>query len=161
MAFTGPNRQSRVVIGGGRREPCLRPADGPWFFVLILAIALGGCRGASGPEQHEALLGTVEGIQPDTAQITLRVAESRGPWSEPTRVTCLLTNDAEVYVNDRYAGLAGVRIGDTVELIGYRDPNPRTERFIVCLARIARNEPAPPMPDLTPPASRPTSQPQE
>lgn len=132
-----------------------------WGAVLILSLTFGGCRGASGPAQHEALVGTVESIQPDTAQVTIRVAESRGPWSEPTRVTGLLTNDAEVYVNDRYVGLEGVRVGDTVELIGYRDPNPRTERFIVCLARIARNAPAPPVPDLTPPASQPTTQPQE
>ncbi len=161
MTLSEPNRQSRVVIGGGRKGPCPRRSDVTWGVALVLAVALGGCRGASGPEQHEALLGAVESMQPDTAQITLRIAESRGPWSEPTRVTCLLTNDAEVYVNDRYAGLEEVRIGDTVELIGYRDPNPRTERFIVCLARIARNEPAPPVPDLTPPASQPASPPQE
>ena len=133
-----------------------------WATLLAGVVALGhGCRNASGPEQHEALLGTVESIQPDTGQITVRVEELRGERSPTARITCLVTSDAEVYVNDRYSGFDAIEIGDTVELIGYRDPNPRAERFIVCLTRIVRNEPAPPKPDLTPPATQPTTQPQE
>lgn len=141
------------------RQPVRRAACGAF---LLLAVAFsGGCRSASGPEQHEALLGTVESIQPDTGQITVRVEELRGERIQAERITCLLATDAEVYVNDRYSGFEGIEIGDMVELIGYRDPNPRAERFIVCLAQIVRNEPAPPKPDLTPPATQSTTQPQE
>jgi hypothetical protein len=105
------------------------------------------------------LSGTVESVRADTGQLTVRVLSPRAEESESERVSCLLTSDAEVYVNDKCSSLEAISIGDTVELIGYPDPSPRAERFLVCLALITRNEPLPPEPDLSPLPTQAATQP--
>jgi len=69
-------------------------------------------------------------------------------------VHCLLSSDAEVYINDKFSAIGAIAVGDTAELIGYRDPN-RVERFLVSLVHITRDEPLPPAPDLSAAGSTP------
>lgn len=118
---------------------------------------LGGCERPSAEGDYAVLAGTVEGLRSDTFELAVRVAERWPGRPKGEAVACLLTNDAEVYVNGRFSAFSAIAIGDAVELAGYYEPNRRGERFVVSLANITRNEPLPPEPDLTPPATQPAN----
>ena len=114
-----------------------------------------GCGGQPPATRHEIVTGVVEGLRTETGQLTVRTTGMRHERDEEPTVSCLLTSDAEVYINDKFSRVAALTIGDTVELIGYPDPGPRAERFLVLLAHVTRPEPLPPAPDLEVPASQP------
>lgn len=126
----------------------------------LAACLAAGCKEQSSQYRHQALCGTVESVRAKTDQLTVRIIEDRPRRGADQKIACLLTN-AEVYINDAFSSFDAIEIGDTVELIGYRDPSPRAEQFIVSLACITRNEPRPPEPDLSPPTTSPATQPQE
>ena len=127
---------------------------------LLVAGFVAGCSEQDRPERHEVLSGVVESLHADTGQLTVRTSGFRPESEGEQSVSCLLTSDAEVYVNDKFSGLAGLTVGDTVELVGYRDPIPRSERFLVALARVRRAAAAP-QPDLPPPTTTPATRPKE
>jgi hypothetical protein len=128
---------------------------------LLVACAVLGCNRQAPSNRHEVLTGTVEALQADIGQLTVRVPGLRREPDDDQKVTCLLANDTEVYINDRFRSFDAIALGDTVELIGYRDPSPRAERFVVRLAYITRNEPLPSEPDLALKVTPVTTQPQE
>jgi hypothetical protein len=128
---------------------------------LLVACFVAGCSKQDWPERHEALTGTIESLHPDTGQLTVRARGFRPESEGEQSVSCLLASDAEIYVNDKFCGLAGLTAGDTVELVGYRDPIPRAERFLVALARVQRAEPPAPPPDLPAQTTAPTTRPKE
>jgi len=128
---------------------------------LVLPWLSAGCREQPRPREHAVFRGTVESLRADTGQLTVS-ALGAGQRQQPNqKLSFLLTNDTEVYINDRFTSFDSIEIGDTVELIAYPDPDIREERFVVSLASITRNVPAPAEPDLSPPASAPTTQPKE
>jgi hypothetical protein len=114
-----------------------------------------GCSRQNSPSSYEAVSGVVASVQPDTGQLTIRCSGARPETDREREMACLLTNDAEVYVNDRFAGFEKIAVGDVIELIGYSGSSPRDERFVVSFAYITRTEPPPPEPDLTPRATQP------
>jgi hypothetical protein len=110
-----------------------------------------GCSRQGSSYRHELVTGTLESLDAATGQLVLRM---NVPGTDDERkLTCLLTNDAEVYVNDVFSGWDALRPGDAAELIGFTDPEPPHERFIVALAHVARALPPVPEPDLTPASS--------
>ena len=128
---------------------------------LLAVCATGACSRQAPSNRHEELSGIVEALQPETGRLTLRNTGTRPEPADDQKVSCLLTNDTEIYINDRVRSLDAIQVGDTIELFGYRDPNPRAERFIVRMAYIARNEAPPPEPDLSPRTAERTTQPKE
>ncbi len=128
---------------------------------MMICVA-SGCRKPSTPSDYTVLAGTVESLRAETTcELTVRPGRRWSGHIKTATISCLLTNDAEIYVNDRFSSFAAIAIGDEVELIGYRESNPRGERFVVAFAYITRNEPLPGPPDLSPPTTNPTTQPQE
>jgi hypothetical protein len=134
--------------------------------IALLSGLMAGCLGGAGCEQPSApnpyrfIEGTVEAVRADTFELTVRVMQPWAPAAEQS-ASCLFTNDAEIYVNDRFSDFDAIAIGDSLSMIGYPEPGPRGERFVVSLASISRNEPLPPTPDLTPPSTQPASPSQE
>ncbi len=120
-----------------------------------------GCNRQAPSNRHEVLTGTVESLQADIGQLTVRLPGLRPEPDDDQKVICLLGSDTEIYINDRVREIGAIETGDPIELIGYRDPSPRAERFVVRLAYITRNEPLPPEPDLALKTTPLTTQPQE
>ncbi len=127
----------------------------------LLAGLPAGCKQPDTGSSHEALNGTVEALHTDTFELTAMLDDHRAERAKPATVACLFTKDTEVYVNDRFASFDAIAIRDTIELVGYFEPNnPRGERFVVSFANITRAEPPPAEPDLPRP-TQPSTQPKE
>lgn len=118
--------------------------------LLAAVLCATGCEPPRPPGRYSVLAGKVIACHPDTGELTVR--GSRRTVEGPTEETvyCLITRDSEIYVNDRFSSIEEIQIGDTVELIGRRDPNPQLERFVVSFAYFDHPLPAPPRPQLTP-----------
>jgi hypothetical protein len=129
-------------------------------FALVLCAA--GCRKPGGAAHYEIFGGTVETLRADTFDLTIRPGDR---WADRVRspaVSCLLTKNTEIYINDRFSRFDAIAIGDGVELIGYFEEAAAGEqRFVVSFAYITRNEPLPPAPDLSRSATQPEPQQQE
>lgn len=119
------------------------------FALLALGVAgaLAGCEKQLPANRFDVISGTVQSLHADIGQLTLHSSSPRFESGNPY-VHCLLSGDAEVYINDQFSTIGAIAVGDTAELIGYRDPN-RPERFLVCLVHITRSESLPPAPDLS------------
>jgi hypothetical protein len=127
-----------------------------WVIGLGLLWAASGCGRPVPTNRHDVLAGTVHSLRPDMGQLTVHTTAPRPELGSNPNLQCLLSSDAEVYINDKFSTSDAIVVGDNVELIGYMDPDPRAERFVVCLVYIARSEPLPPSPDLTAPSTAPT-----
>ncbi len=126
---------------------------------LGVAWALSGCEKQLPANRFDVFSGTVQALHADMGQLTLRATTPRPEFENNPYVHCLLGNDAEVYINDKFSAIGAIEVGDTAELIGYRDPN-RAERFLVCMVHIKRGEPLPPAPDLSTPNTPSAAAPQ-
>jgi len=105
------------------------------------------------------LAGRVRESRPETGELTVEV---RGPApGRPAVEICNLTKDSEIYINDRFSSIDQIQVGDAVELLGYRDPNPRLERFVVSFAYVDHPQPPPPAPELAAPAAAAPIPPEE
>ncbi len=124
-----------------------------WVVGLGLLWAAFGCGRKEPTNRHDVLAGTVQSLRPDMGQLTVHATTPRPEPDSNPNVQCLLSSDAEVYINDKFSTSDAIVVGDNVELIGYLDPDPRAERFVVCLVYIARSEPLPPAPDLAAPST--------
>lgn len=113
----------------------------------LLCIA-GACRPPSAPSGYITLTGLVQTMRSEVADFTLRLTTAPpAVRAKGDTIACITTEDTEIYLNDRAMSLEVVRPGDTVELVGYIEPeNPRGLRFVVTFAFIKRDEPAPPDP---------------
>ena len=119
-----------------------------------------GCERASSPSQYQTLSGRV--LARDTETRELSVSVRRRHPGEPVEQTvfCVVTDDSEVYINDMFSTLEALEVEDTIELVGRYDRDPQQERFVVSLAYVNRRLPPPALPDLPPPTTQPTTQPQ-
>lgn len=117
--------------------------------IVTLAVAAGllsGCARQRPASEHETVAGTIDSVRQDTSELSVSVTEGRDARRAP--LLCLLTSDAEIYVNDRFAGFDALQFDDQVELIGYRESSSRGQRFVVTIANVTRAEPPPPAPAL-------------
>ncbi|MBK9126455.1 MAG: hypothetical protein IPM13_01460 [Phycisphaerales bacterium] len=113
--------------------------------VLLAAslAAVPACRPPSQPSDYRAIAGVIESLRPDTSELTARPTERAADRSGQPLV-CVVTNDCEIYINDRAMGFDALRIGDEVEFIGYYEAtNQRGQRFVISLANVSRDEPPP------------------
>jgi len=117
---------------------------------LLVIVCASGCDKPPPRAHYNVLSGKVTACHTDTGELTVRAARRtpEGPIEET--VYCLLTRDAEIYVNDKVSSIEEIQLGDAVELVGRRDPDPRVERFIVSFAYLDHPLPPPSPPDLTP-----------
>jgi hypothetical protein len=107
--------------------------------------------------RYNVLAGKVVACHPDTGELTVRVSRRTVEGPAEHTLYCVVTRDSEIYVNDKFSAIDEIQLGDAVELVGYRDPNPQLERFVVSFAYFDHPLPAPPRPELTP-ASAPATQ---
>lgn len=102
---------------------------------VAVALAAAGCAPHGSSSTYEAMLGVVV-QRSDVGEITVVIP---GDQQQADRaLICTVTKDTEIYVDDRFSSVEDVRVGDAIELFGYRDPNPRLERFVVSFASVDR-----------------------
>lgn len=114
------------------------------MFAAALAALLAGCERMATPSYFSVLRGTLKSVNQDTGDLSID-ALRRTPRGEVVSTEyCLLTKDSEIYINDRFAAISQVQIGDQVELVGCRDATAGVDRFHVTYAQF--NRPVPPAP---------------
>jgi hypothetical protein len=124
-----------------------------WLTAALTAFT--GCGRQSSSPRYETLVGQVLSIQAETGELTARVMTPSMAESAPT-LHCVVTRDTEIYVNDRAASIRDVSVGDRIELVGYRAPDPRVASFVVSFAFVDHPLTWPPPPELEP-AAGPTA----
>lgn len=117
--------------------------------ILVTLPILCGCpQSAPGP-RYSTLAGVVVASSADLGELTMAPT----PGEADARIVCIVTDDAEVYINDQFARLDQIQIGDAVELVGYRDQRHPVDRFVVSIAEVHRPAPPTPAPQIEPPAA--------
>ena len=109
------------------------------FLTAIVFAALGCERGSRG-QQYETETGVVTQRHTSTGEIT--VSSDRPGDAERPFISCIITRDSEIYVDDRLSSIEDVRIGDRIAMVGYREQAPGLEHFIVSYGRIRRSSPS-------------------
>ena len=128
--------------------------------VAALAGGLGGCDAPRAPDRYTVLSGSVLACDAETGEMTVELSRFSGRRFGEERLHCVVNKHSELYINDKLSALSGIQVGDTVELVGRRDPARGLESFVVSFAYF--NHPEPP---VAPPAllaeepPRPESQP--
>lgn len=115
---------------------------------LLAAALLPACEDNRLPRAHRLVTGVVESVRPEAGQLVVRRLPGRSAGEE--RVAGLLTSDSEIYINDRFGRAEEIAVGDAIKVIGHRDPNPRSDFFLVSSARITRPAEPPPQPPIVP-----------
>lgn len=136
--------------------PALLPAG-----LLLATLCAAGCDKPLPHARFTVLSGKVVACHTDTGELSVRVSRRRPEGPTEETIYCLITRDAEIYVNDKVSSIAEIQLGDAVELVGRRDPDPQTERFVVSFAYFDHPLPPPPRPDLTPAPAPATEDPQD
>lgn len=116
----------------------------PGRLALIIPLVLAGCQPPPARHTYAVLAGEVLSCHPRTGELTMRAAGALRRGDDT--VYCVLTQDSEIYINDRFSAIDAISIGDSIELVGYRDARPPLERFVVSFAHVARAEPMAPAP---------------
>ncbi len=155
-----PVRLVRVTIGSV--GPVARPERQVFMATRISTIAtfsflslLTGCSKQEPRTEYQAFSGTVRAADIETGELFVRSDHPPQPGKPGRDLPCVVTKDAEIYINDRFASIQEITVGDSVELIGYRD----ADRFVVSFATITRAEPPPTLPAIFQSATSPASQP--
>lgn len=113
----------------------------------LLIGVIAGCERSPGAPSYQAVGGVVEACQLETGELTVRTA-AREARNNDERLHCVITKDTEIYVNDRFTMIQDIEVGDRVELIGYRDPSPQQERYVVTYAYVLHAMDRPEMPEV-------------
>lgn len=92
-------------------------------------------------------------VHVDTGEISVEFLLPES--TRPRVLSCVVTRDTELYLNDLATTLGRIAPGDTIQVIGVREPDPRLERLAIATAYVARDEPAAPIPPLVLTTSRP------
>jgi hypothetical protein len=142
-----------------RRQPAGVRADRlrHWLFTAVgagLCLSL-GCSKQEPRSEYQIFSGTVKAADVETGELFVRFERSPQSGQTGRDIPCVATKDSEIYINDRFASVQDIVLGDAVELVGYRD----ADRFVVSFATIVRPEPPPPLPAIFRPATQPASQP--
>lgn len=129
--------------------------------LLLATLCAAGCDKPLPRARFTVLSGKVLACHTDTGELSVRVSRRRPEGPTEETIYCLITRDAEIYVNDKVSSIEEIQLGDAVELVGRRDPDPQTERFVVSFAYFDHPLPPPPRPDLTPAPTPATEEPQD
>ncbi|MEP0846535.1 MAG: hypothetical protein HRF50_06885 [Phycisphaerae bacterium] len=131
-----------------------------WAAIGVLAALLPlGCDRARPPHEYSVIVGTVESLTTANGDLTVRFTRETGTQADAPIVHCQVTRDSEVYIDDRFSALDEIRVGDAIEVVGYRDANPRIDPFVVTFAYVDRTLPAPPEPPIPLTPARPAALP--
>jgi hypothetical protein len=120
-------------------------------------VCVAGCEDQPPPNRYSVIAGTVVACHTDTGELSVRGARRTAEGPSEETIHCLITRDSEIYVNDKFSSIGEIQLGDAVELVGRRHPNPQLERFVVSFAYFDHPLPAPPQLELTP-ANAPATQ---
>lgn len=107
---------------------------------------LSGCQRQTPPSAFETCWGRVEDCNVESGEWSLRVTQSRQPALQDQVVTCVVTKDSEIYVNDLLRRIDAVQVGDEV-LVVLSAEAAGPERYVVCMAQIRKELPPPPRPN--------------
>lgn len=119
---------------------------------ILLLMILSGCAGEQTHEEYQAFGAVVRALDLESGEIFVRAERPVEGWRADRDIPCVVTKDSELYVNDRFSQLHELRVGDRLELVGYRDK----DHLVAVLIHAAQPEPPPPPPDmLLAPASQP------
>lgn len=109
-------------------------------FLNAIVLAAPGCdRGSSG-QKYETETGVVTQRHTSTGEIAVS-SDRPGKAARPF-ISCIITRDSEIYVDDRLSSIEDVRIGDRIAMVGYREQEPGLEHFIISYGRIQRSSPS-------------------
>lgn len=136
------------------------------FVAVVLAALLGGCEQSTRPSHFTTLAGRVKTCNPETGELAISTVRRTGQGEMPETEYCLITKDSEIYINERFAAIGLIQVGDEVSVFGYREQTPTLARFVITAAYFERPLPPPPDPLATRPTSaaaptHPTSPPQD
>lgn len=109
-------------------------------FLTAIVFATPGCGRGSHGQRYETETGVVTQRQTNTGEIT--VSSDRPRNGERPSISCIITRDSEIYVDDRLSSIEDVRIGDRIAMVGYREQEPGLEHFIISYGRIQRSSPS-------------------
>lgn len=132
-----------------------QPAGNRKYRVLWAAITLlGGLTACDDPrsvQHYEVVQGMVVAVHADTGEVSVEIPQGPVPRAETrSRVlSCIVTRDTELYLNDMFASIDAVEPGDRIQVIGSRDPDPQLDRLAVHTAYVLRAVP----PASDPPAA--------
>lgn len=128
------------------------------FPIAALAwLPLLGCDEPSPGAHYSVVAGKVMACHAETGELRVRATHPGGDEATPEIVYCVVTRESEIYVNDEVRPLSEIQLGDEVELIGHRDPDPQTRRFVVSFAYLDHPLP-PPAPPVFAPAAATTQE---
>lgn len=99
-----------------------------WVSLASLLLGLAGCQRAQDNDRYAVLGGRVASLQPTSGELILFPFDAASPGDT---LYCVITQDSEIYINDRFSAIEEINIGDAVDLVGYRDTTPPLERFVV------------------------------
>src|SRR5262245_40683311 len=105
--------------------------------LLAAAVVLiAGCERKNAPPAYEVREGVVVERHSDTGELAVRVVQQKRDKTEERTIFCIVTKDSEVYINDVLSRLDAVNVGDAIEIVGYPEPTPRFERFVISFAHV-------------------------
>lgn len=110
---------------------------------LLLLIPTIGCGKSVPPPRYVVARGGVSVVRPETGELEVRLTSEAGTAPAPARALefCIVTEHSEVYLDDALVTLGAIRRGDEIEIIGYRDPSLRNEKFVISFAYCKRPKP--------------------
>jgi hypothetical protein len=120
------------------------------MLALALPVLLIGCDRQESPSPYESLDGFVQARDPEAGEFTVRVSDRLRRSTESRAELCIVTKDTEVYINDKFDAIENIRVGDPIEVIGFRERNPQLRRFFVSFAYVTQRHPPVRPPDLRP-----------
>lgn len=139
----GPQRASRVGSPRGAWKPMRA--------VLLLALLACACERPGSTPRYEIIGGRLAEMDPRTGELTLEMSaadESAGT------LHCTVTADTEITVNDLATPVGGLRAGDVLEVIGYRQRAGGLDGFVATSIFVEREAEMPRSPEPLDPMRR-------
>ncbi len=104
-------------------------------FLTAVVFSAPGCGRDSRGQKYETESGVVTQRNTSTGEIAV------SSDAERPAISCIITRDSEIYVDDQLSSIEDVRIGDRIAVVGYREREPGLEHFIISYGRIQRPSP--------------------
>lgn len=122
----------------------------PGVVLALTVLSLAGCDDPPSETHYSVFAGKVVACHADTGELRVRMLRAGPEGSSEETIYCVVTRESEIYVNDKLSTMNEIQLGDEIELIGHRDPDPQTRRFVVSFAYLDHRLPAPAPPVFAP-----------